>query len=229
MVRSQAAAGRPPRHPALAQRRRRLDGRDAGARVGGDVPRPGARRSSRSPPCVGGQRAADRVVVDRAAGHPHGPELARRRLLRRRAGRRSARGARARPHGQPDHVPQRRRLHRPVRPRGGRAARRRSRCGSASRSSATSSTTATSSSAASTPTPTCCSPRRWTCTTSAAAAAASTRRWPGCACPVLAIGVESDILYPLYQSQEIVGRGPRRRRRRPAPWSSTAPTATTPS
>ena len=58
----------------------------------------------------------------------------------------------------PDHVPHRRRVHRPVRPGGGRAARRTaSPCGSASRSSATSSTTATSWSAASTPTPTCCS------------------------------------------------------------------------
>ena len=71
-------------------RGRRIDGRHAGARVGGDVPGPGARRSSphrhharrparsRSPSARVG-RSADRAR----------PELARRRLLRRRAGRRA--------------------------------------------------------------------------------------------------------------------------------------------
>ena len=116
-----------------------------------------------------------------------------------------ARGPRPRPHGEPDHLPLRRRVHRPLRPRGRRTARTAaSACGSASRSSATSSTTATSSCAASTPTPTCCSRRRWTSTTSAAAGAASTPPSPACRRPLLAIGVSSDVLYPAYQSREIV-------------------------
>ena len=49
-VRTPGGGRRPPRHPAVAQRGRRLDGRDAGARVGGDVPRPGGVDRARSPP-----------------------------------------------------------------------------------------------------------------------------------------------------------------------------------
>ena len=129
----------------------------------------------RSPPA----RAATAQQIawwsDRPAGHRPRPEVARRRLLRRRAGRRSPRRAGAGPHA----VARSRTAPTTCSPTGsaGRSSSRStagSRCGSASRSSATSSTTATSWSAASTPTPTCCSPRRWTCTTSAAAAAAST-------------------------------------------------------
>ena len=40
---------RPPRHRRVAHRDRWVDGRDAGPRVGRDVPRAGARRSCRSP------------------------------------------------------------------------------------------------------------------------------------------------------------------------------------
>ena len=212
-VRSAGRGRRPPRHPALAQRRRRLDGRHAGARVGGDVPRPGARRSCPIATAVGGQRPADRLVVDRPARHPHGPALARRRLLRRRARRRAR--TRASPLARmvsqitfrSDDVFTDRFGREVVEPLDGG-----SRCGSASRSSATSSTTATSSCAASTPTSYLLltkamdlhdvgrGPRR-----------RRRRRWRRFAAPVLAIGVASDILYPLYQSQEIVELRPRPR------------------
>ena len=170
MVRVQAALADHLGHRAGGCRvRRRLDGRHAGARVGRSCTRTGCGRSSPIATCA--QATAQQIAwgaIGRRAIRLD-PQLAGRRLLRRRARRRSPRGPGHRPHGRPDHVPLRRRVHRPVRPRAGRAAARRlRRCGSASRSSATSTTTATSWSAASTPTATCCSARRWTCTTSAA-------------------------------------------------------------
>ena len=154
MVRTQAAVADAPRHRPVAQRRRRLDGRHAGARVGRDVPRAGARRWSRSPPRWRPARSRSRWWCTGRRAIRTRPEVARRRLLRRRARRRArtpaSRSARM---VAPDHLPQRRRVHRPLRARASvEPLDGLRRCGSASRSSATSSTTATSSSAASTPT-----------------------------------------------------------------------------
>ena len=90
-------AGAGPRWPThlgidrWASVRRRLDGRHAGARVGRDVPRPGARRSCPIATCRGRDRAADRVLEHRPPGDRARPEVAQRRLLRRRARRRPAR------------------------------------------------------------------------------------------------------------------------------------------
>ncbi len=103
---------------------RRLDGRDAGARVGGDVSTR-VRLARRGRHVHAGHRAADRVGRHRPSGDPARPEVARRRLLRRRARRRPGRGARDRPHGRPGHVPQRQRVHRPIRARTRRQGRRR--------------------------------------------------------------------------------------------------------
>ena len=130
-----------------------------------------------------GDRAADRLGRDRAAGHRPRPDVAWRRLLRRRARRRPERRPGDRPDGRPGDVPQRQRLHRPLRPQprpadGGSATT--SGCGSSSRSSATSSTTAPSSPAASTPTATSSSARRWTSTTSPGRAGTSRGRCRGC-------------------------------------------------
>ena len=75
--------GRPPRHRPVGAGGRRVDGRHAGPRVGRHVPRagpgPGPDRHRR-----GRQRRPDRLVEQRAPGHPHGPPVAGRRLLRRR-------------------------------------------------------------------------------------------------------------------------------------------------
>ena len=136
-------------------RRRRLDGRHAGARVGRSPTRSGCGRSSPIATCA--QATAQQIAwgaIGRRAIRAR-PQLARRRLLRRRARRRSARGPGHRPHGGPGHVPLRQRRS----PTGSvgswpRASTTSSTCGSASRSSATSTTTATSWSAASTPTAT---------------------------------------------------------------------------
>ena len=107
-------ARRRARHRAVAQRHRRLDGRHAGPRVGRDVPRPG--RVARAHRHLRGRhRPADRLVEHRSTRHRARPRLARRRLLRRRAGRRTPRRAGAGPHDLADHLPLRRRLHRPVR------------------------------------------------------------------------------------------------------------------
>ena len=178
-----------------------------------------------------GHGAADRVGCDRPAVDPARPALAGRRLLRRRARRRPPRGAGHRPHGGPGDVPVRQRVHRPVRPRAGRARRTTSSaCGSASRSSATSTTTATSSSAASTPTATWCSARPWTSTTSARGRGgleSAMARDAGC--PTLVLGITSDMLYPIYQQRQI-HRAPRPPRDADRATSrSTPPTATTPS
>ncbi len=158
---------------ALALRARRLDGRDAGARVGDHVPAAGAldhpdrhlragQRRSRSP---GGPSAARRSRSTRAG--------AAATTTTREPGRRARRGPGDRPHGRPGDVPQRQRVHGALRRAGdGPSLRDGSSCGSGSRWSATSSTTAPSSAAASTPTATWSSARRWTSTTSAAAGAA---------------------------------------------------------
>ena len=66
-------------------RDRRLDGRHAGARVGDHVPRIGCGSIVPIATCAQATRAADRVGCHRPSGHPPGPEVARRRLLRRRA------------------------------------------------------------------------------------------------------------------------------------------------
>ena len=156
MVRAQARLADALGIATLARRRRRLDGRHAGAGVGDHLPAPGALdRAHRH--VHAGDGAADRLGGDRAPGHHARPALAGRRVLRR-AGRRRTRGRPGRrPDGRPGHVPQRQRLHRPLRSRARRPARARaarSACGSSSRSSATSSTTAPSSAGASTPTAT---------------------------------------------------------------------------
>ena len=104
------------RHHPLDVGHRRLDGRDAGDRVGGHVPP--TRQVARGDRHVhAGVGAADRVGRHRPAGDPSRSGVAWRRLLRRRARRRSPAGPRDRPDGRPGHVPQRQRVHRPVRPR----------------------------------------------------------------------------------------------------------------
>ena len=228
MVRTQAALADALGIDRWLSRHRRLDGRHAGARVGGDVPRPGALdrrpspRAPRPPPSrsPGGapgagpspstpSGAAATTTTPRPATGPHaGLALARQIVA--------------------DHVPHRRRVHRPVRARASSSrSTAASRCGSASRSSATSSTTATSWCAASTPTRTCCSPRPWTCTTSAAAAAASTPRSAASRRRRWSIGINSDILYPAVPAARARRRHRDARRRRRATSRSTARTATT--
>ena len=66
MVRAQARLADHLGIDALARRDRRLDGRDAGARVGDHVPRAGARRSCRSRPACRRRRSRSRGV--RSAG-----------------------------------------------------------------------------------------------------------------------------------------------------------------
>src|SRR5690606_30761471 len=108
--------------PALAGGDRRLDGRHAGAGVGGDVPGPGRGRG----PAVDDRavrRDADRVEPRRSGGDHLGPRLPRRRVLRRRPGRGPPPGPRGRPDDRPGHLPQRRAVHRPVRPAAPAAAR----------------------------------------------------------------------------------------------------------
>ena len=206
----------------------RVDGRHAGPRVGRHVPRPGAARSSRSPPrrppapsrSAGG--AAGRRAIrmdprwrggdyyDAAPGDGPHDGLAMARMISRS---RSA-ATTCSPPGS-----------------GGRwsSPSTASRCGSGSRSSATSSTTATSWSAGSTPTATSCSPRPWTSTTSPGAAAASRRRSPGCGAPCCRWASRSDILYPPHQQREIARAGRPTPACRRATSRSTARTATTPS
>ena len=138
-------------------RDRRLDGRDAGARVGDHLSRSGALDRARSPRAC--RRRRSRSPGERSAGGRSGldPKLARRRLLRRR------RRATARAEGlsiarmvaqvtfRSDNVFTDR-FGREL--ADGRRSATASTCGSSSRSSATSTTTATSWSAGSTPTAT---------------------------------------------------------------------------
>ena len=101
MVKVQRALVDQPRHQPPARRRGRIDGRHAGAAVGGPVPRCrpiGCRPRHVLAPLA----AADRVQRDRAAGRDERPELAGRGLLR---GRTPAVGARPRAHARPRHVP----------------------------------------------------------------------------------------------------------------------------
>ena len=97
-------AARPPRHREAARRRRRFDGRHAGARVGrlASRARPSLRAARhRGPPA----HAGDRLQRGRPPGDHGRPRLARRPLLRRQAaGEGPQRGA----HGRPHHLPQRR-------------------------------------------------------------------------------------------------------------------------
>ena len=115
-----------------------------------------------------------------------------------------ARGPGGRPHGRPGDVPQRQRVHRPLRPRLADRADLgdTSACGSSSRSSATSTTTAPSSSAGSTPTATSSSARRWTSTTSPGAAAPRRRRWRASGAGAVDRHLV-DLLYPNYQQRQI--------------------------
>ncbi len=90
----------------------------------------GCRCSSGASPIPGGcarscpiatcaQATAQQIAwgCDRSPRDPARPEVARRRLLRRRARRRSVAGPGGRPDGRPGHVPQRQRVHRPLRAR----------------------------------------------------------------------------------------------------------------
>ena len=82
-------AHRPPGHPAAAGGHRRLDGRHAGAGMGGGLSRRGGlRHPHRHHGAALG--AADRVQRGGPAGHHGGPGLERRRLLRGHAARRAA-------------------------------------------------------------------------------------------------------------------------------------------
>ena len=109
------APGGPPGREAVALRRRRLHGRDAGARVGRHVPGAGA---IHRPPGRGvrGQPLADRLERGsvRAAIAPGSP-LARRRVLRGAAGGGTPRGSGAGAGGGADHLPQRRVVRRALR------------------------------------------------------------------------------------------------------------------
>ena len=174
-------ARRPPRDRPVGRRRRWLDGRHAGARVGRHVPRPGARVVHHRDLALG-ERAADRLVHGRAAGHHERPELLWRRLLRPTDGDGPHRGlALAREIAQIHYRSEAvfaarfgRKLLDPLDATGTSAST------SASTSRATSTTTATSSSDDSTPTPTCASTRRWISTTSAGAVAAWARHCSAC-------------------------------------------------
>ena len=116
MVRAQAQLGSVPRRRSMAVGDRRLDGWHAGARMGRDVPAPG-RLTGRGRDVHAGNGTADRVGSDRTTSDPSRPEVAWRRLLRRRSGRWSRRRTRDRPHGRSGDVPQRQRVHRPLRAR----------------------------------------------------------------------------------------------------------------
>ena len=122
MVRAQAAAARPSRHRRPVLRHRRLDGRHAGAGMGGELPRAGLRRRSDSP--------AARHSAQNIAFHEVGrqaimadPEWQRRRLSRLRQDGPGARPGR-RPHGRPHHLPVRAGAAPQVRPRACRTATR---------------------------------------------------------------------------------------------------------
>ena len=184
MVRTQAAVADALGIRSLAIGHRRVDGRDAGPRVGRSCTPSGSVRSWCSP-------AARRRRPSRSAGgRPVGASSA---WTRRgtTATTTTPRPARAPTKGcrWPAWSARSRSAPTTSSPTGSGASwssrSTASRCGSGSRSSATSSTTATSSSVASTPTPTCCSPRPWTSTTSAAAGAASSRRFRRLRAPVL--------------------------------------------
>ena len=73
----------PSRHRTMGQRRRRLDGWNAGPRVGRHVPRPGVVHPRHRDVC-GSERPADRLVDGRPPRHPGRPGISGRRLLRRR-------------------------------------------------------------------------------------------------------------------------------------------------
>ena len=171
MVRAPGAPDAASRHRVVARGRRRLDGRDAGARVGDHVSAIGCARSCRS-------RRACRPRAQQIAWGAIG-----RRAIRldprwrggdyydAEPGDGPSEGLAVRPSGRPGHVPQRQRVHRSLRARPRRPARvrRHVRPVAAVRGRALPrTTTATSWCAASTPTATSSSARRWICTTSPA-------------------------------------------------------------
>ncbi len=204
MVRVQKAVADHLRNPPVGVGDRRVDGRHAGARVGGDVARSGCARSCPSPPAwppPPSRSAGGPPAVASSTSTPSGGAAT---TTTPPAGDGPREGLALGPDGEPDHLPVRRRVHRPVRraTSSSRSAAA-STCGSGSRSSATSSTTATSWCGASTPTATCCSPRPWT---SSDLGRRAGRHRPGGrrfgAVPggsVLSMGVSSDVLYPAYQ------------------------------
>ena len=155
--RRRGRARRRARHPALARRARRVDGRHAGARVGGGPPRPG-RAGPRAGLDALRHGRPGRVVPAAAARHPVRPGLPRRRLLRPRRVARHRHGHR--PADRAHDLPARGRARRPVRPPAPRRGRTRSAEAGATTSRATSTTTPPSSPGASTRTATSCSPRR---------------------------------------------------------------------
>ncbi len=119
------------RHRPLVRGRGWVDGRHARARVGR---RPARARRARRRHLGGraGHGRGDRALPRADARHPRRPEVARGRLLRRRARRRAARGARDRARHRSHQLPHRARARGPVRtrpPAGRGALRRRSLCG----------------------------------------------------------------------------------------------------
>ena len=108
-------ARRPARHRLVGARHRRVAGRPAGARVGGQRAR--ARRVDRRDRDGGADvRRPDRRLPHPAGRHPRGPALPRRRLLRRRRRRGAARGPRAGPADRAPDLPQPARAGHAVRP-----------------------------------------------------------------------------------------------------------------
>ena len=217
-------ARRPPRHRPLACG---LGGSMGGmqvARVGRHVPRPGARRSSRSPPAPQATRPADRLVARSAAGRsrldpswrggdyydaapgdgPHDGPGARPRWSPRS---RSA-ATTCSPTGSAASV---------VEPLDGA-----SRCGSASRSSATSTTTATSSSAASTPTLPAAHKAMDLHDLGRGRGGARAAALAGSRVPTLSLGIDSATCSTPYQQRQIVDACPPAGAR-PATSRSTAP------
>ena len=219
MVRAQARLADTSAIAVVARGHRRLDGRDAGARVGDHLSRTACARSCRSPRACRRRRSRSRGV--RSAGGRSASTRSWRGgdYYDAEPGDGPCGGAGDRPHGRPGHVPQRQRVHRSVRPRARRRRRRsatRSTCGSGSRSSATSTTTATSWSAGSTPTATSIIGKAMDLHDVARGRGGLEAAMARIRVPTLTIGISSDMLYPTYQQRQMsrtavgtAGRGSR--------------------
>ena len=145
---SAARAARPPRRPLARRGRRRIDGRDAGARLGCALPglgEVGRRDRGNRPPLA----AADRAQRGGATRHHRRPRVARRPVRGRG---RAGCGPRCRPDARPHHVPVRRRDGTEVRAEARAGTGRPDRGTRNSRSNGISITRGRASSAASTPT-----------------------------------------------------------------------------